>query len=159
MNIKYHQAELGLNIELPVLVLEKIQAAVSLHYPKEFGGIFVGTYSNDETTAYISDVIIPQKFTNGVTYFQRKTEDLNEQLKQVYEQSEGKIIYLGEWHSHPNSTSNYSQSDYNAMKHIANDKNVGINNPLMLIFAFNLNTYTTAIYVLKNNKFYKYEEK
>lgn len=159
MNINYYQTELSLKIELPIEVLDKLKNAAIKHFPKEFGGIFIGSYSDDNMIAFISDILIPEQFTNSPTTFQRKTDDLNEKLKELYELSQGKIIYIGEWHSHPNGSPNFSQSDFNAMKHIANDINVGANNPLMLILSLTLKNSKPVFYVFKNNKFYKYDEK
>lgn len=47
------------------------------------------------------------------------------------------LIYLGEWHSHPNGSSSYSMTDRKALTNIAESETVNISNPIMLIVGFN----------------------
>lgn len=52
------------------------------------------------------------------------------------------ITYLGEWHTHPKGTTQYSNTDYQAMVGIANDKNVALATPLLFIISLNESSIT-----------------
>ena len=47
------------------------------------------------------------------------------------------LTYLGEWHTHPKGTTQYSYADSQAMLCIANDKNVALATPLLFIISLN----------------------
>lgn len=49
------------------------------------------------------------------------------------------LIYLGEWHSHPNGSSIYSNTDLDTIRSIASNENIKIIRPLLLIVSLNNN--------------------
>ncbi len=71
-----------------------------------------------------------------------------------------KRYYVGEWHSHPDASSNYSATDLKAMRSIAKSETVRIKNPILLIISLNnqgLNEYT--FYIYENNILLEYDKK
>lgn len=99
-------------------------------FPNETGGFLVGKYSDDNRSAIVSLVLNPVKITSGPTSFQRETDGMESVWDELYKEG---LIYLGEWHSHPNGSSMYSATDKKALTNIAQCKDVLIRNPIMLI--------------------------
>jgi integrative and conjugative element protein (TIGR02256 family) len=103
------------------------------HLPNEFGGIFVGIKYNNFW--HITDFEIPTKYTHSKTGFTRNADNLNSYLKDIYQKSNGKIEYLGEWHSHPFGSTMYSTNDFNSMSEIAKEENTKNRTPILAILS------------------------
>ncbi len=129
-----------------------------LHYPNEFGGVFLGSYTDNKQCLIISEVIIPNKYVSTPNAFQIKSENVNEQIAKRFEETNGNLVYVGEWHTHPNSSSKYSSTDLQAMKTIANHPEVTTKNPILLINGFNTKKHNFTFYVYSNNQLYTYEK-
>lgn len=112
------------------------------HYPKEFGGILIGHYSEDMKICYVVDTIIPKKYKSAKYSFERGKEGLEKELKTFYE-GKPRLIYVGEWHTHPDMMPEPSETDKQALKEISNHNEVNIANPLLLILS---NTKTGFTY-------------
>lgn len=156
-DIKFVQTELGLTISIESACLDMIFELIWRHSPKEFGGIFIGNYINDYKEVIISDVIIPQNFKSSFMGFQPDPNDFNRQLKKVYDKYNGKIVYIGDWHSHPNSNNQYSQPDLQSIKSVAKSSKVNTHNPILMIAAFGKDYFDPGFYVYFHDKLYKYE--
>lgn len=97
--------------------------------PKETGGILAG---------YMESGIIKITFVTGPgpkavhagTSFLRDGEYCQKELDKIFEQSNGTVDYLGEWHSHPFQIGP-SKRDRDSLKEIAADMKYAILNPLM----------------------------
>jgi integrative and conjugative element protein (TIGR02256 family) len=127
------------------------------HFPNEFGGILVGYYMND-TTLFVSNIFTPQQVSTSPNAYTRYAEDVNVYLETIYHETDGALVYVGEWHSHPNSSSAFSQKDFKTMQSIANDSNTNNKNPILLINGFNIRQHDISIYIFKQNKLLKYEK-
>ncbi|OHD15099.1 MAG: hypothetical protein A2086_15285 [Spirochaetes bacterium GWD1_27_9] len=154
MNIKYYNKKLNLYIIINSDLLNSIKSNVKDYYPKEVGGVFVGYYNKNE--AIITNFIIPNKIENSFCFFKRNVDNINKELKKIF--IEENNIYIGEWHSHPNGDNMYSNIDFNTIKKIANDEDVKIENPLLLIVGFNNSDYFLRFYVYKNEELLEYEQ-
>ena len=65
---------------------------------------------------------------------------------------------MGEWHTHPKGTTQYSNTDYQAMVGIANDKNVALATPLLFIISLKDSGITdNRAYLYDNGTLLKYE--
>ncbi|MBL7818222.1 MAG: ThiF family adenylyltransferase [Saprospiraceae bacterium] len=157
-DIKFIQKELGLTISIESACLDTIFDLVWQHYPKEFGGIFVGNYINNYKEVVISDVIIPQNFKSSFMGFQPDPNDFNRQLKKIYDKSNGKVVYIGDWHSHPNSNNQFSTPDFQSIKSVAKSSKVNTHNPILMIAAFGKDYFDPGFYVYFQDKLYKYEK-
>ena len=127
------------------------------YYPSEFGGILVGCYVNNFKTCLLEDVIISLRSKSSRYSFERHNVDLLEKLAYYYNASPS-LIYLGEWHSHPDGMPYPSVTDRKAMKQIVEDENVKIISPLLIILGITPNKYEVGLYVHHNKKIYKYEQ-
>ena len=120
------------------------------YLPNETGGTLIGHYSNDNLVAFIDKVIGVRKggkFTEK--FFFRPSDFVDNQLAKIYKKSKGKKYYLGEWHTHPYSSTIPSALDIKTMKSISMSKKVATKNPLLIILGgdfisyFNINCFVT----------------
>jgi integrative and conjugative element protein (TIGR02256 family) len=148
--------EIDLFIDIPDKLLKKLRMEGLKHYPNEFGGIFIGNYSDDKKTALIKETLLPKKYKSNKYSFERGSEGLKEKLTHYYNQP-NQLVYLGEWHTHPNGAINPSITDINAFKEIVKDEDVYIFSPIMLIVGLTTKKMELGFYVYFKNKLYKYE--
>ncbi|WP_430908046.1 ThiF family adenylyltransferase [Maribacter sp. 2-571] len=151
----YYRNDINSSIHISKSVLKVIEEVTRLHYPNEFGGVFTG-YKSDEKFI-ITDILIPDAYENGRTVFIREPGTLNERLKLLHEISDGKIHYLGEWHSHPDGPASPSSTDNNAMKEISKDENIKIDKPLLMIVEVGQIAFDKELYIYDDKKLKKYE--
>ncbi|MEH1007957.1 ThiF family adenylyltransferase [Winogradskyella sp. ECml5-4] len=142
-------------IHISKSVLKRIEEETKFHYPKEFGGVFIG-YKSD-LHFIITDILIPDQYKNGKTIFIREPGTLNERLSEIHKMTNGEIEYLGEWHSHPNGPTTPSRTDINAMQEIAKDKNINIDKPLLMIAEVDNISFGKDLYIYDNKNLKKYE--
>jgi len=57
----------------------------------------------------------------------------NEECGKIYDQTNGLITYIGDWHTHPDNLTDLSQLDINALCKISEHKEANCVNPIMLI--------------------------
>ncbi|MFN8415756.1 MAG: Mov34/MPN/PAD-1 family protein [Cytophagaceae bacterium] len=155
MNLRCN--EIGLDLIISESLLEHMYKIGMEHYPSEFGGILVGYYSEDMVTCTICETIIPEKYTTSKYSFERGKEGLFEKLELYFNQVP-KLIYVGEWHTHPDMSTNPSLTDRQALQDIANNNEVNITNPVLIILSNNKNGYTFSSYIQFKNQLYKYEK-
>ena len=152
--MKYYLASDDLYIEIKASVFNQIKLQAEGEYPNENGGMLAGRYSADRHTVYIEKVVVPVEKLTGRTTFMRKTNG----LEKVWEQlSQEGLRYVGEWHSHPNGSTQYSGSDLAAMIDI--EKEVAIENPiLMIVGGRGCSLSALTFYCYKNNKLLEYKK-
>lgn len=61
--------------------------------------------------------------------------DVQEAIDAVFQESEGKLLYLGDWHTHPWGDARPSGVDVRGATAIADDPAVGVERPLVVIQA------------------------
>ncbi|OGX82707.1 hypothetical protein BEN47_18280 [Hymenobacter lapidarius] len=125
----YTQTQLSLQLVITGECLEQIKQLTQQHYPKEFGGVLVGNYSEDGSCAIVSRIIVPAKFKNSPTSFTPDPACINRQLQALPEQ----LQYLGDWHSHPDGPSQPSSTDRATIAKLATHPNVRTDSPILLI--------------------------
>jgi integrative and conjugative element protein (TIGR02256 family) len=156
-DVKFYQSELNLTLTVESSVLETIEQYSRAHYPNEFGGILMGSYLNSYIDLVISDIIVPDKYKSSPTKFEPDHKDLNIKTKEYFQHFDNKVIYVGDWHSHPNGSNHFSQPDFNSIKDVAKSKTVNIKNPILLIAAYSYNYFDPGFYVYNKDKLYKFE--
>jgi [CysO sulfur-carrier protein]-S-L-cysteine hydrolase len=103
------------------------------HFPNEFGGFLVGYYADDFKTLFVTDCILPKKYKGSSFGFERSIDGLKKTFNRLFNQK--KQYYVGEWHTHPNGSTMYSQTDLDAMINTVECKTVQITNPVLLILS------------------------
>ncbi|MCO5259728.1 MAG: Mov34/MPN/PAD-1 family protein [Crocinitomicaceae bacterium] len=146
-----------LNLYIEEDLIEEIGAIALKHYPNEFGGFLVGKYSSDFKSVEITDVILPKKYKSTPTLFLRSTDGLEGVFQKLFEEKQQ--YYIGEWHTHPNGSSNYSTTDLDAMIENANCETVQIKNPVLLILSITKSAVRDfTFYYYDNEKLISYEQ-
>jgi integrative and conjugative element protein (TIGR02256 family) len=95
--------ELGnLSIKISKEVLEKIKYFIqNENHKPEAGGILIGHYLEDNNYS-ITDVSTPSEFDKSSRFnFTRTKKNAQKIINNIFKDSKGKKIYLGEWHTHP----------------------------------------------------------
>jgi len=101
-------------------VLEALHQSALESYPNETGGFLVGNYISNNH-AHVTCLVQPVKKTCRPCSFERSTEGMKTVWDNLFEQG---LIYLGEWHTHPNGSRDYSITDLEAMRIIASSADV-----------------------------------
>ena len=146
---------IGLKLVISESLINTIHQKGIQQYPNEFGGLLVGKYSEDMKTCFIEETIIPIKYKSSKYYFERGKEGVFEKLQAFYNQ-EPRLIYIGEWHTHPDMTPEPSETDKRAMLEIAEHKEVLINSPVLIILGITRNKIEIGAYIQFKNKLHKY---
>ncbi len=155
--MKFHCNDIGLKLEIDDDLLHRLIEHGKSNYPNEFGGILAGFYSDDQKSVHIKETILPEEFETSMVSFKRGMNGIKKKLIKLYSQYP-RIIYVGEWHTHPNGIPSPSRTDIKAMDEIINCKDVRILNPILLILGNLFNSFDYCFFVHFNNKLYKYEK-
>jgi [CysO sulfur-carrier protein]-S-L-cysteine hydrolase len=126
------------------------------YYPNEFGGFLIGNYAADFKTVFIIDFLLPKKYSGSSFGFERSVEGLEKKFNEIFDRK--KQYFVGEWHTHPDGSTMYSQTDLNAMIKTAECETVQIKNPILLILSVNKSKMTNyTFYFYENRKLIVYE--
>jgi len=104
--------------------------------PAETGGVLMGYRADDTDERVATHVIGPGP--NAVHEDIRFVPDHDYQLAeiaQLYEMSERRLDYLGDWHSHPDAEGYLSKKDLETLNRIAWSRAARTENPVMLVMA------------------------
>lgn len=129
--MRYTLIAKGLSLKIDDKLLEYMSSKALDAYPNEVGGMLAGRYES-KNSAVVERVVMPPKILGTPIEFIRDTAGLKELWSKL--KNEG-IEYIGEWHTHPNGSSNYSRTDLHAMNEIVRDEYVSILNPILLILS------------------------
>jgi len=79
---------------------------------KESGGMLIGSKIAINKNVVIRDYTMPQKGDDQSRYrFIRRKKRHNALLQKKWEDSNRTVMYLGEWHTHPEANPHYSNQD------------------------------------------------
>lgn len=154
--MKFSNCHIKLHLEILQSLLDELYQQGLSHYPKEYGGLLIGRYSDDYATAIIEKTILPKRYKASRFYFERGSEGLKQELEALYQQ-EPKLFYIGEWHTHPDGPAEPSGLDKATMAQLVKDENVFINNPILLILALRRTGYEIGLYVQQKDRLQAYE--
>ena len=141
--------------ELELSIDEELIRRIADHgrdkYPHEFGGLLLGRYSRNNKMVEIKDTVLPLKYESSRYHFERGSEGLNEILEMHYTATPS-LIYVGEWHTHPDGPARPSGTDLKAMRELASDPAVLINNPVLLILEMRKKQFACEWYLFHNEQ-------
>lgn len=132
--MKYVIAQRNLSLKISQSILDEVYSKAFASFPNETGGMFAGRISEDNHEAIVERLVMPSKTESTHASFMRETDGMEQTWENLAEEG---LTYLGEWHTHPKGTTQYSYSDYQAMMGIANDRNVALATPLLFIISLN----------------------
>ena len=148
--MNYISEELGLKIFIKDDLFYSLSKKAEAGCPNESGGLLVGKYSTDNKTVIVTNAVTPTKEITTPTSYTRKTDNMESVWKELYEEG---LQYVGEWHSHPKGSPQYSTEDLNAMRGIYADENITISKPLLLILGVKDGEYCkNAAYIYNRDK-------
>lgn len=106
--------------------------------PSETGGILVGHYTHRNISgardAVVTDVIGPgPRSTSTTVSFEPDSRWQAEELARIYELRDRRVVYLGDWHTHPGGTSTPSATDRRTLVSIARHAPARCPQPIMAI--------------------------
>lgn len=92
----------SVKVKIYKTVIDKMNVYIqNISNKPESGGILMG-YVLKENVFAINDISVPTKFDKASRYnFTRSKENAQLILNKAFKSSNGKQIYLGEWHTHP----------------------------------------------------------
>lgn len=117
-------------------VCEAAQELRTSKLPNETGGVLLGSFDAQRKLLYVVDALpAPPDSREAPGAFERGTEGLPEQRKEIAEMSATWLDYIGEWHSHPPGCStNRSSADCRQCEWIARTMHVeGLPGLMMII--------------------------
>jgi integrative and conjugative element protein (TIGR02256 family) len=121
MNIFYHAS-----------VLEVFEAEIAQFGVVETGGVLLGWYEEEKVVVFKATSAGPNS-THENFYFQADSNYIDMIIDMEYANSNGKINYVGEWHTHPQLTPQPSSVDLNSLDEIVESS--GKPNLLLIIGA------------------------
>jgi len=125
---------LELDLWLSVDVLAAIEATAEAKYPFETGGVLVGYRSG--LSQIIESAIGPGPNAIRERYsFHSDHEWQCDKLDELFLQSNGRRVYLGEWHTHPGGDCRMSMVDRRTLAKIRRTKQASAPDAFMVIGA------------------------
>ena len=119
-------------------------------HPYETGGILIGSYSVDQTTANILKITPPPKNSKlEKCRFYRSSKGLKKILDEAWDQGQ---YYLGEWHYHPNAFSLPSVTDKKQMINLSQSKQLKCPEPILIIIGGYKNNWNVNVHLYVNNQ-------
>lgn len=101
-------------------------------FPLESGGILAG-YRSDATHVVLRNIGPGTVALHLPHRFEADHQWQCEQLDRLFDESRGLIVYLGEWHTHPNESSEMSALDRRTLSRIARHAQAAAPSALMMI--------------------------
>jgi integrative and conjugative element protein (TIGR02256 family) len=137
-------------VMLDQLVYDKIILCCKEYNPFETGGILIGKYSADQSTANILQATLPtKKYKPSRCTFHRHTNGLKKILDESWEKGQ---YYLGEWHYHPNFSATPSSIDLKQMRTLAENEELKCPEPILIIIGGNKTDWKIELCILKDGQ-------
>lgn len=138
-------------------VLSGIYKFNPINYKHENGGVLLGKFNKKENKYIITNISTTNsKDRKGKYFFIRNKKQAQMVIDKYWKISNGKINYLGEWHTHDDQYPKPSFVDKQLIKQMLNNKNIEIDNVFMIILGNDENLYICTID--SNKKIYKLKE-
>ena len=104
-------------------------------FPLETGGVLIGW--RDVYQDYVIESVVGpgSGAVHNLTSFQPDSSWQKARLSQIYAESDRRLVYLGDWHSHPRGRPRMSRRDKKTLKSIARFKPARLQEPVMLIWS------------------------
>jgi len=123
------------NINLSENVLYILNKYIQNKNQNESGGIILGWISNEnDNDIYVTKLSLPTNFDKSSRYvFERDKHIAKIITDHEFYNSNGKIVYLGEWHTHPDSNPSSSSVDIKMIKQQYKNNNISVDFLILLI--------------------------
>ncbi|VTM91141.1 Uncharacterised protein [Raoultella ornithinolytica] len=119
--------------------------------PEAFG-VLIGDKDFEIERYGLVEITVPQKEDRcSRMSFTLRDPEHQRTVDQLYENSEGQLIYFGTWHTHPEKNPHASYTD------IRDWNNCKLRNPGQRLFFIIIGTETNALYYFNNEKIIRQE--
>ena len=146
----------GMQIEITAGAFKSITRYISSRKIGETGGILIGRYSDDLSTAVILSASGPgPQSVFGLFSFTRRATSLQKELDSEFELGR---YYLGEWHCHPGRNHTPSLQDICQMQTISNLPSYNCPEPILMVLGRSNPHEFSSVSVIKNNRVIKFEK-
>lgn len=143
----------GIKIRTEEALLVAMREIADTHFPNEAGGALMGYMNDDALGVVITHVIGPgPEATHNRASFIPDYPYQETEIGRLYNESQRTLVYLGDWHSHPNGPASLSGTDRRALMNIANFPEARINSPIMILLSGRTGKWNTHAWQLINNK-------
>lgn len=124
-------------VVLPESILTEMQALIATNPKIETGGVLAG-FINETGDIVVTNASGPgPKAEKSSTYFKKDIVYCQQFLDDLFINSNKQIVYIGEWHSHPNEKNQPSGTDIKSLEDVAVQKEYLTDMPAMIIFSNN----------------------
>jgi integrative and conjugative element protein (TIGR02256 family) len=121
---------------LPIAARDEIVDKAQRAGKVETGGILLGYWAANSTQPVICNIVGPgPKADHQPTRFRPDQGFHLKEIARAYRESNGSVRYLGDWHSHPQGTTELSARDVRTLGRISRYAAARVTTPLMLITA------------------------
>lgn len=125
----------GFYLEIHNSLIKGIQNEMRRVGAFETGGLIIGEYSTDNSTAIVEKIIYPpENHFYEPCNFELDPKYSNKIIDEEWKQGRR---WLGNWHSHPNNSANPSRIDDNVMFDYANSEKANLPEAISLIIGGN----------------------
>lgn len=115
--------------------LKSMQKMVAEREGIETGGVLAGMRQPDGSIHLTHASGPGPKAIHEPTRFEKDVEFCQKFLDKLYMETSGEVVYMGEWHSHPNSDNRPSGLDLRSLSEISEQQEYLTENPVMIIFS------------------------
>ncbi|MDW7644815.1 MAG: Mov34/MPN/PAD-1 family protein [Desulfuromonadales bacterium] len=123
--------------------------------PLETGGLLVGYFSRDNTEIVATGMVGPGlNAVHGECFFSPDEDYQREEMGRIYDEKDGQIFYLGDWHTHPSGPGILSGKDKKALRNIARFPDNYVDNPSMLVLYGNVNQWRPRAWRISGSPFF-----
>lgn len=123
------------SVWLPELVIEELRRLANQYYPLEIGGMLMG-YIAENKDYVVTSIIGPGPNAKHSRHAFEPDSDFQLKILHArYMETNGRETYLGDWHTHPDGTTNLSRRDKETLASIAATPESKITSPLMAVAA------------------------
>lgn len=129
----------------------QLTALASTWFPLEAGGILLGHVNGSD--AVVVEIIGPGPAAcHEHTCFFPDHDYQREEVARLYRESDGRVTYLGDWHTHPRGPSNLSDIDQRTLRAIAKERDARCSQPLMLLLSHGPDAWDTNVFCLRRSR-------
>ena len=138
---------------------QKIIKHCNSAYPKECGGMLIGTYSKNLKQAMIKDIYSSKDNLSEKYSLLTDSKKENEYLKKIWKRSRGNKFFIGTWHSHPNGNLIPSNIDEKTLLEISRKDRCECPRVILIIVAGSKRSGWIAKVLIYTKERYKFELK
>lgn len=131
----YCNLDKQVTVNIPQELLNFMQRLIKENPRIETGGVLAGCLE-DNGNVIITHASEPgPKAIKLATKFEKDVAFCQDFLDKLYLESNKKMVYVGEWHSHPSESNQPSGTDIKSLSAISHQKEYLTENPAMIIFS------------------------